>query len=141
MTWWAVIVLLLVWAWQAEEVQLWALPLLAWGYYELGAVPTLCGVETTRGHPCKNPARGRLMACTAQPSHAGYKTDALLRLVGVRRPPRPIAASASRSDNAPSPGDQSSGEATVESKQTLMIALTLIATVAGVVQTILTAAG
>lgn len=137
--WWGAVVVLAVLAWQSDHPELWMLPLLTWAYYELCAVPTLCGVETSRGFPCKNPANGRLMACTHQPAHAVYKTDALLRILGFRRSPRQVTAP------APRPGGEStfqhseppSEQPTVERKQTLMTALTIIGTLAGVIQVLL----
>lgn len=137
--WWSAVIVLAVLAWKSGRPELWILSLLTWAYYELCAVPTLCGVETSRGFPCRNPANGRLMACTHQPSHAVYKTDALLRILGFRRSPRQVAAP------APRPGGESAShysepapeQPTIERKQTLMTALTLIGTVAGVIQVLL----
>lgn len=139
--WWGAVILLAVVAWQSGRPELWILPLLTWAYYELCAVPTLCGVETSRGLPCRNPANGRLMACTHQPSHAVYKTDALLRILGVRRNPRQVAAPAPRPDDEPASyySEPAPGQPTIERKQTLMTALTLIGTVAGVIQVLLAA--
>lgn len=137
--WWGAVIILAVWAWRSGRPELWILPLLTWAYYELCAVPTLCGVETSRGLPCRNPANGRLMACTHQPSHPVYKTDALLRMLGFRRSPRQVAAPAPHPDgeaashhSAPAPE-----QPTIERKQTLMTALTLIGTLAGVIQVLL----
>jgi hypothetical protein len=142
--WWAAIIVLGWYAWDSGRLGLWVLPFLAWAYYQLCAAPKLCGVETTKGHPCKNRAYGRLMACT-EPSHYGYKRDALLRLLGVRRPPRQITAPAT---SGPRPGrapvEQSLAEpATLNSRQRaltiLTVALTIIGTVATVIQTLLAA--
>jgi hypothetical protein len=139
--WWGAIALLVVTAWQAGRPELWILPLLSWAYYELCAVPTLCGVETSRGWPCKHPANGRLMACTREPSHNVYKTDALLRMLGFRRNPRQVTASAPRPGREPAAhySEAPPERVTVESKQTLITALTIIATIAGVIQTVLAA--
>ncbi|RFS87051.1 hypothetical protein D0T12_02015 [Actinomadura spongiicola] len=49
--WWAAVIVLAVSAWKSDRPELWILPLLTWAYYELCAVPTLCGVETSRGFP------------------------------------------------------------------------------------------
>lgn len=123
---------------------IWLLPLLVVAYYQLCAVPTLCGVETTRGHPCKNRAYGRLMACKDQPSHAIYKTDALLRLIGFRRNPRSITAPAPYAEESAPAEMHMSEPATVEPKQlsfaVLTIVLTVVGTVATVIQTVLAAA-
>lgn len=138
LTWWSAIVVLAILAWQSGRPELWILPLLTWAYYELCAVPTLCGVETSRGFPCRNPANGRLMACTHQPSHAVYKTDALLRILGFRRGPRQVAAPAPRPhESASHYSEPTLEQPTIERKQTLMTALTLIGTVAGVIQVLL----
>lgn len=139
--WWGAVVLLSVLAWQSGYPQLWILPLLTWAYYELCSVPTLCGVETSRGWPCKHPASGRLMACTREPSHSVYKTDALLRLLGYRRSPRQATAPAPRPGRGPEPhySEPLPERPTVEPKQRLMTVLTVIATVAGVIQTVLAA--
>ncbi|MEU5882249.1 hypothetical protein [Spirillospora sp. NPDC047279] len=138
--WWGAAILLGVFAWNQGRVELWILPILVIAYYELCAVPTLCGVETSRGHPCKNQAYGRLIACKDQPSHAVYKNDALLRMLGFRRPPRQVSAP------APGPHDRTATElpmepqvATIESKQTLITLLTVVGTIAGVVQVFLAA--
>ncbi|MFI0411769.1 hypothetical protein [Actinomadura sp. 3N508] len=103
-------------------------------------------METTRGHPCKNRAYGRLMACKNEPSHDVYKRDAFLRLLGFQRGGRPITAPASHARTpraSTEPDDTASPPATVESRQQaltlLTIALTLIGTAATVVQTVLTA--
>jgi hypothetical protein len=139
--WWSAIVLLCLVAWQMGRLELWLLPLLVWSYYQLFAAPKLCGVETTKGHPCKNRAYGRLMACKHTPSHDTYKRDAFLQLLGFRRPARSIAAPAPYTrrskrvvaDMAPS------ALVVVEPKQQfftiLTIILTIIGTVAAVIQT------
>lgn len=139
--WWSAVLLLGVWAWQAGLPQLWVLPILTLAYYELCAVPTLCGVETTRGHPCKNRAYGRLMACTREPSHAVYKTDALLRILGIRRNPRTFSAPAPRPhrQTGTQAANSSPEVATIESKQTLITALTIVGTIAAIIQVIFAA--
>jgi hypothetical protein len=83
------------------------------------------------------------MACTYQPSHAVYKTDALLRMLGFRRNPRQVTAPAPRPGGEPAPhySEPAPEQPTIERKQTLMTALTIIGTVAGVIQTVLAAAG
>lgn len=99
---WSAAVLLGVLAWRLDYVGLWGLPILTLAFYQLCVVPTLCGVETTKGSPCKNRAYGRLLACKEQPSHKAYKTDALVRLLGVRRSHRSVSAPAPYS-RAPQP--------------------------------------
>ncbi|TDD35287.1 hypothetical protein E1287_14370 [Actinomadura sp. KC06] len=144
--WWSFIILLGVFAWQSGRPEVGLLPILGWSYYQLFSAPKLCGVETTRGHPCKNRAYGRLMACKNEPSHDIYKRDAFLRLLGVHRGGRPITAPASH-ERTPRASTEShtnaSPPATVEARQQalamLTIALTLIGTAATVVQTVLTA--
>ncbi len=145
-SWWAAIALLGIFAWQSGRPETWLLPILAWSYYQLFSAPKLCGVETTRGHPCKNRAYGRLMACKREPSHDVYKRDAFLRLLGFHRGARPISAPASyrRADRAPiDQSENPQGPATIDStQQTYAIAtigLALIGTAATVVQTILAA--
>ncbi|MDB4872856.1 MAG: hypothetical protein JWP34_4882 [Massilia sp.] len=143
--WWGIITLLCLIAWQTGRPELWGLPILAWAYYQLCAAPKLCGVETTRGHPCKFRAYGRLMACTREPSHDVYKRDAFLRLLGFRREPRPITAPASyprQQGRAPLNLPPMPEPPTVESKQQfftiLTVLLTIIGTVATVIQTVAT---
>ena len=146
LTFFGMATLLGILSWRSGRIDTWVLPLLAIAYYQLCAVPTLCGVETTRGHPCKNRAYGRLMACKDQPSHGIYKTDALLRLIGFRRNPRSVTAPAPYAkalNDAPTELHMSE-PATVEPKQLsitiLTVALTIIGTVATVIQTLLAAA-
>lgn len=62
--------------------RMWALTVLTWSMYELCFCPTTCGVTAREGRPCRNPARGRLYACTKVPGHQQIKTDALWRLTG-----------------------------------------------------------
>jgi hypothetical protein len=52
--WWAAIILLGWFAWDFGRLGLWLLPFLAWAHYQLCAAPKLRGVETSKGHPCKN---------------------------------------------------------------------------------------
>ncbi|MFC6884973.1 MULTISPECIES: hypothetical protein [Actinomadura] len=139
--WWGAVILLAVFAWQSGSPELWILPILTLAYYELCAVPTLCGVETSKGWPCKNPANGRLIACKRESSHAVYKNDALLRMLGFRRPPRQFSAPAPRPGQQPAPPASApeTEPATIDSKQTLITFLTIIATIAGVIQTVLAA--
>jgi hypothetical protein len=82
---WAVTALLAAVAWRAGHLQLWLLPLLFWAYYELCLCPTTCGIRTTGGGLCRNPASGRLYACKARPAHSRLKNDALIRMLGIRR--------------------------------------------------------
>ncbi|MCD0453340.1 hypothetical protein LO762_29780 [Actinocorallia sp. API 0066] len=108
------------------------------GYYQLCQVPTLCGVETTRGTPCRHRAYGRLMACTREPSHDVYKRDIFLSILGIRRPPRAITAPTrgarpGRTATAAPPLTESM---TIESKQLFIAVITIIFTVIGTIATI-----
>lgn len=136
LAWWACIAILCVLAWRVGVAQLWLLPLIAWIPYELCYAPTTCGVQTTRGQPCKNPTSGRLYACKEQPAHAPLKRDALFRLLGLRHGP-----ALSRTGQAPSSQTAHAEyalpeSATIDPHQKVMLYLTVIATLAGVIQTI-----
>ncbi|MDN3353394.1 hypothetical protein [Actinomadura sp. DC4] len=86
------------------------------------------------------------MACKDQPLHGMYKNDALLRLAGFRRDPRPITAPAPYSDtSAPETVELQMPEPpTVEPKQLSFAVITVVlafaGTVATVIQTVLAAA-
>jgi len=80
-------------AWDVGRAELWGLPILIWLCYELFFAPVLCGVETSRKHPCKQRAYGRIRACN-EPSHHVYKRDQLLLLFGFRVRERQITAPA-----------------------------------------------
>lgn len=115
------------------------------GYYQLFKVPVLCGVETTRGTPCRHRAYGRLMACTREPSHDVYKRDIFLSLLGVRLPPRAITAPTrgARPGRTATAALPQTEPMTIESKQlfiaVITIVLTVIATIATIIQTVLAA--
>lgn len=136
---WLAILALGAWAWQSGIVTLWVLPVLAFCYYQLCLVPTLCGVETTRRRPCKNRAYGRLMACRREPSHWVYKRNALLD-IAIRRGPRTITAPAPRpAQEGKTQTTQAIPEfVTVEQGQAFItfstLFLTLISTITGVIQ-------
>jgi hypothetical protein len=137
--WWVAIVLLSLVPWQAGEMQLWLLPILVWGYYELCACPTVCSVRTMRGGLCRNPAFGRLYACREQPAHARLKNDAFLRLLLMRRS-HPLLASPARGPRGGQASrERASDRATVQSRQALMVFLTVAGTIAGVIQSLLAA--
>ncbi|GLW65332.1 hypothetical protein Arub01_35760 [Actinomadura rubrobrunea] len=86
LVWWGVFAALAAAAawWRSWRLAL--LALLLWCLYELVLVPTVCRVATRKGLSCREPARGRLFACT--PRHQEVKNDALWRLVGLRNPAR-----------------------------------------------------
>jgi hypothetical protein len=137
--WWVAIVVLAVVPWQLEATQLWILPILAWGYYELCACPTMCSIRTSRGGLCRNPTLGRLYACGSQPSHTALKNDAYLRLLGMRRS-HPLLATPTRGPRAHATTHEGVREkATVQHRQTLMVFFTVIGTGAGVVQALFVA--
>jgi hypothetical protein len=137
--WWAAIALLALVPWQVGKTQLWLLPILVWGYYELCACPTVCSVRTTRAGLCRNPASGRLYACREQPAHARLKNDAFLRLLGMRRS-HPLLASPARWPRGdPAGREHASDRGTVQSRQALMVFLTVTGTIAGTIQSLLAA--
>ncbi|GAA2729844.1 hypothetical protein GCM10010439_41480 [Actinocorallia aurantiaca] len=131
---WAVIIGSVLAAWQSDNAVLWAFPPLAWAFYQLIVTPTTCGVRTNRGHPCKNGTWGRLSACK-QPAHSKLKLDELLRLFGLRNgvqylPPSPAQAQM----QSPPPPEEAS--TTGNGNERLLLVLTVVATVAGVVQAV-----
>lgn len=136
--WWAGIATLAALAWQYDALELWVLPLFAWVAYESCYCPTTCGVTTVRGHPCRNAVLGRLYACKEQMAHPALKRDAIYRLLGLRpgsgpSPNQRHAPQAQTANQVYPPGT-----ATVEPNQQIMLYLTIVATVAGVIQTIWT---
>ncbi|MGI5203267.1 hypothetical protein ACQEU6_17030 [Spirillospora sp. CA-108201] len=132
---WAITGALCVLAWQVGELQLWVLPLLSWIAYEICYVPTTCGVKTGRNEPCRNAADGRLYACKEQPSHPPLKRDALYRLLGLRHGPAPAAGSTRRTTGTYN-AEPAPESVTIDPHQKIMLYLTIIATIAGAVQTI-----
>ncbi|MEU6036260.1 hypothetical protein ABZ801_12700 [Actinomadura sp. NPDC047616] len=86
LVWWGAFAVLLVAAGWWRSWRLALLALLLWCLYELVLVPTICRVATRQGYSCREPARGRLFACSS--GHQQVKTDALWRLVGLRNPLR-----------------------------------------------------
>jgi hypothetical protein len=127
--WWAGIGVLVVMAWYSGRPLAWTLPIFTWVLYELCFCPIACGVQTRDGTPCRNNASGRLYACT--PAHWRLKRAVLLSWVGIRRPYRTVTT-------APvTPGSLASvGSVQVDPNQRVMLYLTIIGTVAGVVQAV-----
>jgi hypothetical protein len=138
LAWWGAIATLLVLAWQIGELQLWVLPVLTWVLYELCYCPTTCGVETVRGHPCRKRTRGRLYACAAEPSHRGLKWEAIKGLMGIRKSAAPPIRTAAQNTRPPQTTGSvaAPGPATLDPRQSAMFYLTVVATIAGVIQTI-----
>lgn len=83
------VVIWLTWSWRVL-----LLVLALWCVYELCLVPTACRVMTRQGAGCREQVRGRLFAC--EPEHQKVKTEALLRLVGMRRSRRTRAPDPNR---------------------------------------------
>lgn len=127
--WWAAIGALGVIAWSSKQSLMWALPIFTWVVYELCFCPIACGVQTRDGTPCRNNASGRLFAC--RPSHWRLKRAVLLRWVGIRRPYR-IVTAAPAAPGSPAPV----GPVQVDPNQRVMLYLTIIGTIAGVVQAV-----
>jgi hypothetical protein len=137
MGWYAAVIALGVLAWKSGAMQLWILPILAWVLYELCYCPTTCGVQTVRGHPCRKAASGRLYACKAEPSHPALKREALRRLLGLQHGAASVPPPARPRAEMPQPAPPEEAPS-VEPRQQLMVYLTVVATVAGVIQTIWT---
>ncbi|GAA0967205.1 hypothetical protein [Actinocorallia libanotica] len=139
--WWSAIGLLCLVGWQQGNPALWGLAILVWGYYQMFAVPTLCGVETSRGTPCRFRAYGRLMACTREPSHDVDKRNVLLRLIGLGRPQRPITAPAAgrprRAGSAAAMPAPPFEAASIESKQLFLAIVSIVITAIGTIATII----
>jgi hypothetical protein len=86
LAWWTGMAAVAATAAYAGTWRMWALAVLAWSMYELCFCPTTCGVAIRDGTACRNPARGRLFACTGVTTHQHLKTDALWHLPGQQNP-------------------------------------------------------
>jgi hypothetical protein len=122
--------MLVVIAWFSDRPVLWVAPLFTWAAYELCFCPIACGVGTHKGAPCRKSATGRLFAC--DPAHQRLKRAVLLRWVGIRRPYRTITTTA----GAPG-GGAPVGPVQVDPNQRVMLCLTVVGTLAGVVQALI----
>lgn len=127
--WWTAIGVLVVIAWYSGRPLMWAVPIFTWVVYELCFCPTACGVQTRDGTPCRNDANGRLFACKA--SHWRLKRAVLLRWMGIRRPYRTVTTTP-LAPGSPVP----TGPVQVDPNQRVMLYLTVIGTIAGVVQAV-----
>lgn len=131
--WWTAVGVCLVIAWYSGRPLVWTLPIFTWVLYQLCFCPIACGVQTRHGTPCRNPASGRLFACS--PAHWRLKRAVLLSWVGIRRPYRSVtAAPAIAGSVAPV------GPVQVDPNQRVMLYLTIIGTAAGVIQAIVSVA-
>lgn len=128
-TWWTAVGVLIVIAWYSGRPLIWVLPIFTWVVYELCFCPIACGVQTRDGTPCRNNANGRLFAC--RPSHWRLKRAVLLSWVGIRRPYRTVTL-APATPGGPAPV----GSVRVDPNQRIMLYLTIIGTIAGVVQAV-----
>jgi len=83
MIWWGAIAMSCVLGWQTYP-GFFVIAILLWGYYELCQTPVLCGVETIRGHPCKNRIRLRgYYAARMMWGHRGTLVDTCYQLLSA----------------------------------------------------------